>query len=60
MTNEEVKGDLLNLARAMTTQANKDVGPRVNYHDSRLRDFVSMNPPTFLGFEVGGSPSIIS
>ena len=30
MTNEEFRGDLLSLALGMTTEANRDVGPRVN------------------------------
>ncbi|TMX00498.1 hypothetical protein EJD97_000716 [Solanum chilense] len=42
----------------MTTQVNRDVGPRVNSHESsrtsRLRDFVRMNLPTILGSKVGG------
>ena len=60
MTNEEVKGDLLNLARAMTTQANKDVGPKMNAlkstTTSRLRDIVRMNHPAFLFSKVGEHP----
>ena len=57
MTNEEVRGDILTIDRAMTTQANRDVGPRVNVLEStmtsRLRDFVRMNPPIFFGSNVG-------
>lgn len=43
MTNQVVNGELHVLARAMATQANRDVRPRVNVFYStmtaRLRDF---------------------
>ncbi|KAK4726899.1 hypothetical protein R3W88_031816 [Solanum pinnatisectum] len=49
MTNEEIRSAFLTLAQAMMAQVNRDVGPRVNAiestMDSRLRDFVRMNPP---------------
>ena len=41
----------------MTTQTNSDVGTRMNSLEStmysRLRRFVRMNPPTFLGSKAG-------
>ena len=41
----------------MTTQENREVGPKMNSLEStvtsRLRDFVRMNPPTFLNSKVG-------
>ncbi|WMV23165.1 hypothetical protein MTR67_016550, partial [Solanum verrucosum] len=44
----------------MTAQANRDMGPRVNAYEStvasRLRDFVRMNPPIFLGSRIGEDP----
>ncbi|XP_049394719.1 uncharacterized protein LOC125859009 [Solanum stenotomum] len=60
MTNGEIREAFLSLARAMTTQANTDVRPRVNAIESivasRLRDFKRMNPPTFLGSKVDEDP----
>ncbi|XP_049414705.1 uncharacterized protein LOC125877459 [Solanum stenotomum] len=60
MTNEEIRAAFLTLARAMTAQANRDVGPRVNANEStaasRLRDFVTMNPLFFLGSCIGEDP----
>ena len=51
MSNEEVRGSLLTLARAITTQENRDERPRVNalesYVASKLKDFVRMNPLIF-------------
>ena len=39
--------------QAMTTQVNREIGPRVPQHAStmvsRLRDFTKMNPPMFYG-----------
>ncbi|XP_015084123.1 uncharacterized protein LOC107027476 [Solanum pennellii] len=60
MDNGEIREALLTLARAMTTQVNRDIGPRVNAMEStmtsRLRDFVRMNPPTFFGSTVVEDP----
>ena len=57
MTNVEIKEALLTLDRSMTTQENRDIGPRVNAMDStitsRLREFVRMNHPTLFGSKVG-------
>ena len=60
MTNEKVRAALLTLARAMKDIANRDVGPKMHAPEStitsRLRDFVRMNPPIFLGSKVGEDP----
>ncbi|XP_049385638.1 uncharacterized protein LOC125849627 [Solanum stenotomum] len=60
MTNEEIRAAFLTIAQAMTAQANRDVVPRVNANestaDSRLRNFVRMNPPIFLGSRIGEDP----
>ena len=60
MTNEEFKGVRLTLARAFMTQENRDVGPRINDLENTLatmlRDFLRMNPPTFLRSKVGDDP----
>ena len=57
MANGEIREALLTLARAMTTQVNRDIGPSVNTMEStmtsRLRDFLRMNPPTFISSKVG-------
>ncbi|XP_049406176.1 uncharacterized protein LOC125869781 [Solanum stenotomum] len=56
MTNGEIREALLSLACAITTQANRDVRPRVNSIEStvasRLIDFTRMNPPTLFGSKV--------
>ena len=48
------------LARAATTDVNLSMVPRVNVVESnmtyRLRDFVRMSPPIFLGSKVGEYP----
>ncbi|WMV25124.1 hypothetical protein MTR67_018509, partial [Solanum verrucosum] len=53
ITNGEIREAFLSMACAMTTQANRDVRPRVNAIEStvasRLRDFIRMNPSTFFG-----------
>ena len=60
MSNEEVRGDSLTLAWSTTTQADIEVGPRVNALEStmtsRLRDFGKTNPPTILWSKVGEDP----
>ncbi|XP_049348188.1 uncharacterized protein LOC125812755 [Solanum verrucosum] len=60
MTNEEIRSAFLTLAQVMTAQVNRDVGPRVNANEStvtsKLRDFVRMNPPIFLGSRAGEDP----
>ncbi|XP_049368009.1 uncharacterized protein LOC125832866 [Solanum verrucosum] len=60
MTNEEIRAAFLTLDQAMTAQANRDVGLRVNANEStvasRFRDFVRMNPPNFLGSRVEEDP----
>ncbi|WMV24816.1 hypothetical protein MTR67_018201 [Solanum verrucosum] len=64
MLDEEIRSALLMMAQAMTTQAQAmtaqanrgvetHVNPNVRTMDSRLRDFVRMNPPMFLGSKVG-------
>ena len=56
MNNGEIREALLALARAMITHVTRDIVPRVNALEStitsRLRDFVRMNPPIFLGSKV--------
>ena len=58
--NGEIKEALLLLARALTTYVNRGIEPRVNLVDrtmeSRLRDFLRMNPAIFLGSKVGEYP----
>ncbi|TMX04190.1 hypothetical protein EJD97_010881, partial [Solanum chilense] len=60
MANGEIREALLTLARAMTTQVNRDIGLRVNAMEStmtsRFRDFRRMNPPIFFGSKVGEDP----
>ena len=60
MSNGETIDALLTLARAMTTQVNRDIWPRENALESimasRLREFVRMNPPIILGAKVGEDP----
>ncbi|TMX03945.1 hypothetical protein EJD97_012851 [Solanum chilense] len=52
MTKGEIREDILTLTRAFTTHVTRYIGPRMNALEntmtSRLRDFVKMNPPTFL------------
>ena len=60
MSNRYIREALLALARVVTTQANLKMVPRMNVVEttmtSRLRDFVRMNPPIFLGSKVGEDP----
>ncbi|XP_049375598.1 uncharacterized protein LOC125840667 [Solanum verrucosum] len=67
MIDEEVRSALLMMAQAVTTQsqamtsqATRDggthVNPNVSTMASRLRDFVRMNPPVFLGSKVRENP----
>ncbi|TMW93482.1 hypothetical protein EJD97_011599 [Solanum chilense] len=60
LSNSNIRETLLALARAVTTQENLSKVPRVNVLEStmttKLRDFVRMNPPVFLGYEVGEDP----
>ena len=57
MANEDFRGSLVSLAQSMMSQVNRDVEPRINTLEStmnsRLREFVRMNPPTLLGSKVG-------
>ncbi|KAK4729681.1 hypothetical protein R3W88_022669 [Solanum pinnatisectum] len=57
MSNKEIRVAFLTLARPMLAQVNRDVRPRVNAIEStlasRLRDFVRMNPPIFIGSRIG-------
>ena len=50
--------DLISIARAVTVKTNLNMMPRVveSTMTSRLRDFVRMNPPIFLGSKVGEDP----
>ena len=60
LTNIEIREALLPLAQAVTTQMNMCMHPRVNVYDrtmtSRLRGFVTMNPPIFLVSKVVEDP----
>ena len=58
MPNWEIRESLIAIARAVTMQANLNMMPRVveSTMTSRLRYFVSMNPPIFLGFKVNEDP----
>lgn len=56
-TNGEIREALLALALAMSTHVNSRVEPSVNVLRStmisKLRGFMSMNPPIFLGSKLG-------
>ena len=58
MINRDIREASLTLARSVTNQVN--MVPKVNVAEStmtsRLRDFVRMNPPIFLGSKVGEYP----
>ena len=60
MSNRDIREALLALDRTMTTQVDLGMVPRVNVVEnimtSRLKDFVRMNPPIFLGSKVGEDP----
>ncbi|TMX02267.1 hypothetical protein EJD97_022190 [Solanum chilense] len=60
IANREIREALLTIARAVTTQVNRDIGPRVNAMQSTmtaiLRDFVRMNPLILFGSKVGEYP----
>ena len=64
LSNSDIRDTLLALARSMTSQANLRMVPRVNVVNStmtsRLKDFVRMNPPIFLGSKVGEDPQKVS
>ena len=60
MANWEIRETLLTLAPSLTTHVNMGIAPRVNVVErtmtSRLRVFVRMNTPIFLGSKVGEDP----
>ena len=60
LSDGDVREALLALAQAVITQVNLTMVPRVNVVEStmtsRLSDFVSMNPPIYLGSKVGEDP----
>ena len=60
LSNSNNREAFLDLARAVTTQVNMSIFPRVNVVEStmtsRLRDFVRINPPIFLGSKAGEDP----
>ncbi|TMX01205.1 hypothetical protein EJD97_024918 [Solanum chilense] len=62
MSNGEIREALPDLAQSMTTYVNRGIEPKVNVVEStitsRLRDFVRMNPPIFLGSKVRDCPTI--
>ena len=53
MSDREIRESLIDIARAMTMQANLNMMPRVmeSTMTSRLRDFVRMNPPSLLSLK---------
>ena len=58
MSNRDIREALITIARGVTMQANLNMMPRVveSIMKSRLRDFLRMNPPIFLGSKVGEYP----
>ena len=54
MSNREIKESLIAIDRSMTIEGKLNMMPRVvkSIMKSRLRDFVWMNPPIFLGSKV--------
>ena len=58
MSYREIREALIAIARAVTTQANLNILPRVveRIMTSRWRDFVRTNPPIFLGSKVNEDP----
>ncbi|TMX04592.1 hypothetical protein EJD97_007021 [Solanum chilense] len=58
--NTDIREAFLALTRAITTQVNLNMVPRVNIVEStmtsRLREFVRMYPPIFLSSKVGEDP----
>ena len=60
MTSGEIKEAFLILARDLTTHMNRCIERRVNIVERtmtlRLRDFVRIHPPIFLGPKVGENP----
>ena len=60
LSNSNNREAFLDLARAVTTQVNMSIFPRVNVVEStmtsRLRDFMRMDPSTFLVSKVGEHP----
>ena len=57
MSNRDIRESFIAVARAVTTQINFSLEPRVNVVEStmtsRLRYLFRMNPPIFLGSKVG-------
>ncbi|WMV08894.1 hypothetical protein MTR67_002279 [Solanum verrucosum] len=60
MSNEEVRSAFQMLARALATQANRDVvalvNPNANSTASSVRDFARMNSPEFHCSKMGEDP----
>ena len=58
ISNRDIREALIAIARAMTLQANLNMMPRVVERTMtyRLRDFVRMNPPIFLGPKLNEDP----
>ena len=59
-SNRDIGDSLLALARPVTTRVNLSMMPRANVVEStmtfRLRNFVRINRPIFIGFKVGEDP----
>ena len=62
LSNRDIREALIALALAVTTQENLSMVPWMNVVEttmtSRLRDFVRMNSPIFLGSKVGEDPQV--
>ena len=58
MSDRDIREALIAIARAVTIEANLNMMSRVveSTMTTRLRDFVIINPPIFLGSNVGEDP----
>ena len=60
LSNSDIRDVLLTLAEAMTSKENLSMVPWMNVMEitmsSKLRDYMRMNPPIFIGSKVGEDP----